>query len=217
MQVIPYGIEDRSEDGPPDAEDLVTLERLGSVDERALCIGTIGARKNQRLLVEALAQPALRSATAVFVGDGDRRTLLDEARALGVADRIAILGYRPRASRYLTCGRVLVLPSRNEGLPLASPRGVPRGCHGRRQPHSGVGRSAREWRRRPSLRAGERKRTGVARYGLRSIGKATRVLPALPRSSRRDTHTIGWCWRTNVCIVHERPVTFAQADPDRVS
>jgi glycosyltransferase involved in cell wall biosynthesis len=89
------------------------------VDERAVCIGTIGARKNQRLLVDALASDELRQATAVFIGDGDPTDLLARARALGVAGRVAVLGYRPHASRYLTLCRALVLPSRNEGLPLA--------------------------------------------------------------------------------------------------
>lgn len=119
VQVIPYGIERQPEAGAPDAGDLAAIAQLGPVDERAVCIGTIGARKNQRLLVEALATPALQTATAVFIGDGDGPTLLDQARARGVAHRILILGYRPRASRYLACGRALVLPSRNEGLPLS--------------------------------------------------------------------------------------------------
>jgi glycosyltransferase involved in cell wall biosynthesis len=119
VQVIPYGIEGCSTSEPPDADDAAVLDRLGTVRERAICIGTIGARKNQRLLVEALAQPVLPHATAVFIGDGDSESLLAEARAIGVADRIAVLGYRVRASRYLACGRALVLPSRNEGLPLS--------------------------------------------------------------------------------------------------
>ena len=204
VQVIPYGIEDRPEDGPPDAEDLATLEWLGSIDERALCIGTIGVRKNQRLLVEALAQPSLSNATAVFVGDGDRRTLLEEARALGVADRIAILGYRPRASRYLACGRVLVLPSRNEGLPLSILEAFRAGVTVVASRIPELAEALEQWQRRPSVRAGECKRTGDrAAVRLRSPRRHACGQPCGDLRVAIHTRSDGPCVRT--------PVSFTKA------
>jgi glycosyltransferase involved in cell wall biosynthesis len=84
-----------------------------------LCIGTFGERKNQELLVDALATDLLRETVAVFIGDGDEGPIRTRALVRGVANRVIVLGPRPAASRYLQLADVLVLPSRNEGLPVA--------------------------------------------------------------------------------------------------
>jgi glycosyltransferase involved in cell wall biosynthesis len=119
LRVIPYGIAPGLPPRPPDPEDVRAIERSAAGRRVCLCIGTIGERKNQRLLIDALAAAPLRDVTAVFIGDGDAAGLRAHARALGVETRAVVLGQRADASRYLSLAGALVLPSRNEGLPLA--------------------------------------------------------------------------------------------------
>jgi glycosyltransferase involved in cell wall biosynthesis len=132
LTVIPYGIASSTNGqqtlgqiqspilAPIDNSDRGLFEALRSGGALvALCIGTIGARKNQRLLVEAMAAGRLSRLHAVFIGDGDADALRAEAHAHGVHDRVHVLGYRRDASRYLGWSDLFVLPSRNEGLPVA--------------------------------------------------------------------------------------------------
>jgi len=116
--VVPYGIRAKSPK-PIDNGDAAMLSTIRSRGGRiAMCIGTIGERKNQRLLVRALSGDGCESVHAVFIGDGESSPLAAEAADLDLDDRVHVLGYRPDASRYLQHADVLVLPSRDEGLPL---------------------------------------------------------------------------------------------------
>ncbi len=117
VHVVPYGLDDIPARQAPDADDAELFERLrASGCSVVLCIGTIGERKNQTLLVRALA--SLDRVAAVFIGDGDAVPLTALARDLGVAPRVHVLGYRADASRYLPLADALALPSMNEGLPI---------------------------------------------------------------------------------------------------
>jgi glycosyltransferase involved in cell wall biosynthesis len=118
VQVIPYGLNDRCSTAPPDAADVLAIQSRGA-RRVALCIGTFGERKNQIAVLDALAADALKDTAAVFIGDGDSSVVHKRAIVLGVARRVVILGHRPDASRYLALADALVLPSRNEGLPLS--------------------------------------------------------------------------------------------------
>ncbi|MGE0464112.1 MAG: glycosyltransferase family 4 protein [Vicinamibacterales bacterium] len=120
MAVVPYGVAP----APPAAPADTHLQRMRGWRQHgdlvACCIGTVCERKNQVLLVEALARVAPdRRVHAVFVGDGPVDVLQERACALGVDDRVHTLGYQPDARRYLAESHLLVLPSRSEGQPLA--------------------------------------------------------------------------------------------------
>lgn len=119
VRVIPYGLPMEGPRLAADPDDVRAVERLASGRRCVGCIGTIGERKNQRLLVDALAGNGLSDVVAVFIGDGEVEALRALAESHGVNDRVLILGHRPEASRYLAVLDALVLPSRNEGLPLA--------------------------------------------------------------------------------------------------
>jgi L-malate glycosyltransferase len=119
VTVVAYGVPDEAAAPLPPTDAAVLDEARRRWDVVLGCVGTIGDRKNQKLVVDALARVRGAVAGCVFVGDGDAAGLIEHARACGVSDRTIVLGYRAAASHYLTQLHACVLASRSEGQPLA--------------------------------------------------------------------------------------------------
>jgi glycosyltransferase involved in cell wall biosynthesis len=119
VSIVPYGVADDVEMPLPDHDTTLLSDLRRRWNVVIGCVGTVGERKNQRLIVDALAQVRGLVAGCVFIGDGDTSGLAEYARLRGVADRTVVLGYRPNASQYLRRMHLSVLASRNEGQPLA--------------------------------------------------------------------------------------------------
>jgi glycosyltransferase involved in cell wall biosynthesis len=97
--------------------------RVGSGRCRIVALGLLGPRKGTPELLEALAAPTLRALDweAVIAGNGSVETSRARAAALGLTERVQIPGWVDGAtvSRLLHAADVFVLPSHNEGLPVA--------------------------------------------------------------------------------------------------
>jgi len=121
-QVIPLGID----------VDEVSTRPIGLRAELGfaaadLLVGIVGrlcAIKNHRLFLEAVRRvvegrgDAGRTIRFLIIGDGELRDELeDEAKRLGIADRIFFTGFREDATRLYPDLDVVVLTSRNEGTP----------------------------------------------------------------------------------------------------
>jgi glycosyltransferase involved in cell wall biosynthesis len=120
IQVVHYGVPPRA-GGGAGSDPLYTDIRAWRRDGGAAicCVGTIGERKNQRLLVDALQALGDRRLFAIFVGDGDADGLRGHAGRAGIAPRVRVAGYRDDARGIVAACDVLVLPSLSEGQPLA--------------------------------------------------------------------------------------------------
>jgi glycosyltransferase involved in cell wall biosynthesis len=121
ITLVPYGV--RSEMSEPDDRDQDTLLEMTRARHNGkfvvACVGTIGTRKNQSLLVEAIARLTDTPVLCVFVGDGDDQELRAAVAAHQMQDRVRVHGYS-RAARRLAAGAdLLVLPSQSEGQPIA--------------------------------------------------------------------------------------------------
>jgi glycosyltransferase involved in cell wall biosynthesis len=94
--------------------------------ERPLVVGTLARLdpiKGLDLLVSAVAR--LERLRLLIVGEGALRTeLLDQARRLGIQDRVELRPWDDEARRCLAELDVFVLPSRNEGFPLSIIEGM---------------------------------------------------------------------------------------------
>lgn len=80
-------------------------------------VGALIARKGQALVIAAL--PALPGVELVLIGKGeDESALKEQARALGVADRVRFMGALPQSdiAGWLAAADVMALPSASEGL-----------------------------------------------------------------------------------------------------
>ena len=119
VHVVPYGVgSSPGSNDDPALVDLIRARRAGAFV--VACVGTIGARKNQQLLVQAIARlPRRLRLYCVVVGDGDVEALRTAVAAASLQDRIHVLGYRPGARRFAALADALVLPSLNEGQPIA--------------------------------------------------------------------------------------------------
>ena len=93
--------------------------------DRGVVIGWVGRLvpiKSVGTLLEALAHLGADRGqpTLLLVGDGPERTALGEqARRLGIQDRVQFTGYVENLSPYLSRMDVFALPSRHEGAPMA--------------------------------------------------------------------------------------------------
>jgi glycosyltransferase involved in cell wall biosynthesis len=83
-----------------------------------LVVARLERQKGHTTLLRAAA--GLPSMLFAFAGSGpDHAALVRNAAALGVADRVLFLGHRTDVPDLLAAADVFVLPSSNEGLPLA--------------------------------------------------------------------------------------------------
>jgi glycosyltransferase involved in cell wall biosynthesis len=83
-----------------------------------LVVARLEPQKGHTTLLRAAAD--LPGMVFAFAGSGAEQTALErEAAALGITDRVLFLGHRTDVPDLLAAADVFVLPSSNEGLPLA--------------------------------------------------------------------------------------------------
>ena len=92
---------------------------LAPGDFAVLAIGDLNDNKNQRVLVEAIAQ--LPDSAKLFIaGSGPLREKLEKLAAqLGVSSRVRLLGFCENIAALLNACDLFCLPSRREGLPVS--------------------------------------------------------------------------------------------------
>jgi glycosyltransferase involved in cell wall biosynthesis len=86
-----------------------------------VAVGRLSREKGFDLLLAAVAGLVIqgKDVRLLIMGEGDlRESLLLQARALGVADRLRLSGYVPDAGKYLSHFNCFAIPSLTEGLPM---------------------------------------------------------------------------------------------------
>jgi glycosyltransferase involved in cell wall biosynthesis len=87
-----------------------------------LFLGRLGERKGTADLLNAMAAlPADLPYRALLAGDGEVQRFAQQAASLGLGEKVQFPGWvsAPQAKDYLARADVFVLPSYNEGLPMA--------------------------------------------------------------------------------------------------
>ena len=117
ITVIPNAVEARV----AVARDDALRAQLGVGGGRALVL-TVARLEEQKGITHLLdAAASLPEAVFAIAGEGpERARLVAKAASLGVADRVRWLGHRDDVPYLLACADLFVLPSLNEGLPLAA-------------------------------------------------------------------------------------------------
>jgi glycosyltransferase involved in cell wall biosynthesis len=130
VAVVPNGIEQVG----PDPRGRARLRRALGVGEGEvlfLYLGRLHHEKGPDLLLRGLAglrQRVPHGWRCAVVGDGPERVALREAvAAAGLADRVRLTGARRRVAPWLEACDALILPSREEGMPVAALEAMMRG------------------------------------------------------------------------------------------
>ncbi len=132
VHIIPNAVEPM-----PKADAAVTrrLRQEAGVPEDGLLIGVVSRleppRKALDVMIDAIARLADRwpGMRCVLIGDGSWRLELEaQIQRLGLNDRIRLLGTRHDVSAWLGAIDLFVLPSKDEGLPMAVIEAMGAGC-----------------------------------------------------------------------------------------
>ena len=86
-----------------------------------LSVGELNKNKNQKTIIEAMAQLNDREIHYILCGKGDQlETLQKQVRELGLEENVHFLGYRNDVVDICSQSDVYVMPSHREGLPVSS-------------------------------------------------------------------------------------------------
>ena len=99
-------------------------------DTPLLCVARLSPQKGLDVLLRALADLAAErpAASLLIAGEGPERSRLQGLiRELGLEGRVRLLGQLSDVPAFLRRGQILVLPSLEEGLPLAAAEGMAAG------------------------------------------------------------------------------------------
>jgi glycosyltransferase involved in cell wall biosynthesis len=114
IYVVPNGVPDPG---------IEPLQRKTSLSLTILFAGQVGHRKGVGDLLAALAQPAVKALPweLVIAGSGEIDLYTKQAERLGIAHRVRFLGRVDvtEVSRLMRTAHIFVLPSYQEGLPMA--------------------------------------------------------------------------------------------------
>lgn len=121
MRTVPNGVVPREVGyGRDSARRQLGVNRRQPV---VMTVGRLAVQKGHRHLVDALPQLLTRwpDLVAVIVGNGHLREVLEgQAARLGVGHALRLVGHRTDARGLLDAADVFVLPSRQEGMPMAA-------------------------------------------------------------------------------------------------
>jgi glycosyltransferase involved in cell wall biosynthesis len=120
VRAIPNGVP------VPQGDGTAVRRELGINDEMPLllAVGNLYPVKGHDILIQALGvlareNPDVRWVAAI-AGRGEEQARLQElTRAMGIEDRLRLLGFRSEVGALLHAADLFVHPSRSEGLPLA--------------------------------------------------------------------------------------------------
>ena len=86
-----------------------------------LSVGELNKNKNQQVIIRAIAELHDSQIHYILCGKGDQKNALEAlARKLGVTENIHFLGYRMDVVDICSQADVFAMPSKREGLPVAS-------------------------------------------------------------------------------------------------
>lgn len=103
--------------------------RAQEAPARLLAVGRITTQKGYPTLISALALIAERPWSMTILGDGSmREEMKQQAKAIGIADRIKFKGFISDPTSYYAQSDILVLSSHWEGLPAAPLEAMATGC-----------------------------------------------------------------------------------------
>jgi glycosyltransferase involved in cell wall biosynthesis len=121
LLVIPNGVDTARFQARPAGDKGRARSAIIPVGREAVTyIGRLDRQKGLDWLLETAAVwlPQLPGCDLLLVGQGpERRRLEAQCRRLGLAGRVHFAGWRPDADEILAASRLLVLPSRWEGMP----------------------------------------------------------------------------------------------------
>lgn len=85
-----------------------------------LSVGELSKRKNHKVVLQVLPDLKKYDVYYVICGQGEmKHPLLCEAKKLGVADRIRLLGYQEEVAQIYHFAHIFIFPSIQEGMPVA--------------------------------------------------------------------------------------------------
>ncbi len=85
-----------------------------------LSVGELSRRKNHQAVIAALAELREKNSFYLICGQGEQqKRLLRQAEALGVSDRLRLLGFQEHVEEFYQSADLFVFPSLQEGMPTA--------------------------------------------------------------------------------------------------